>query len=444
MPPVRTCVFRTVARARDAGCSERERGVPPRGSPGAAAAQFRRTLWRSDRIPAGGYSTRIRRWSCRSSTSSAGLRTGTLVWLLGLLALDPVLLELAPERGAADAERLGGAGVVAAEALQRLENMDALGVREADLPGKRRRGTQLEPRRHVRRQVLRTDGVASSQDGRALEGVLQLSHVPWPRVAEEAFESLGRQAEPAAELACRPREEMLGQRGNVLAAVAKGREDDLDDVEAIEEVLAEAPLADQRREVTVGGRDHAHVDGRGLRRAEPPDLAALECAEELYLKNAGHLGDLVQEQRAAVGLFEEAELVDGGAGERTPHVAEELGLEQRLGHRAAVPGHERARRPRGRVVDGLRREVLRRGADAVAPEHAVASLAEQQGQRAPRRRLVVHDQQVRHAQAASRGNNSVTRVPWPGAESISIRPPCAATMRSAIVRPSPLPFGLPE
>ena len=34
-------------------------------------------------------------------------------------------------------------------------------------------------------------------------------------------------------------------------------------------------------------------------------------------------------------------------------------------------------------------------------------------------------------------------MPRPGSESISIRPPCAPMMRSAIVRPSPLPFGLP-
>ncbi len=320
---------------------------------------------------------------------------------------------------------------------------------------------------------------------------------------------------------------------------------------------------------------------RGLGRAEPPHLAALEGAEELDLERAGHLRDLVQEQGAAVGLLEEAELVHGGAGEGAPHVAEELGLEQGLRHRAAVHGHERARRARAGVVHGLGddllaraglaldqergvgggdaldevqhrvhggrlrdepgepialaelgaqvlvlpaqgpagqrlvdtvielvwllaflevvqrpeadgllggfplgvggeqdhfgrrgmglgrpqhvqavavrhaeigddevedflREALGRGGDAVGLQDAMAALAEEQRQGGSRRGLVVHDQEVCHGQAASSGNSMVTRVPSPGSESIWIRPPCAETMRSAMVRPSPVPLGLPE
>ena len=61
--------------------------------------------------------------------------------------------------------------------------------------------------------------------------------------------------------------------------------------------------------------------------AQPPNLTALERAEELHLKRGGHLGDLVEEQRAAIGLLEKPELAAGGAGEGTPHVAEELGFE---------------------------------------------------------------------------------------------------------------------
>ena len=95
-------------------------------------------------------------------------------------------------------------------------------------------------------------------------------------------------------------------------------------------------------------------------------------------------------------------------------------------------------------VEDFLGERLGGGRGAVGLGHAVAALAQQERQRAARRGLVVHDKQVRHGHAASHGKSSVTRVPPPGALSISMRPPCAATMRSAMARPSPLPFGLLE
>src|SRR5690606_33971321 len=52
------------------------------------------------------------------------------------------------------------------------------------------------------------------------------------------------------------------------------------------------------------------------------------------------VADLVQEQRAAVGLLEPAGLGAGGAGEGALLVAEQLGLDQRFGEGAAVDRHE--------------------------------------------------------------------------------------------------------
>jgi hypothetical protein len=53
------------------------------------------------------------------------------------------------------------------------------------------------------------------------------------------------------------------------------------------------------------------------------------------------------------GLLEQAELARHRAGEGAAGEAEQLGLEQRLGHRATVDGDERPRRPGARVVHGL-------------------------------------------------------------------------------------------
>jgi hypothetical protein len=72
----------------------------------------------------------------------------------------------------------------------------------------------------------------------------------------------------------------------------------------------------------VGRREHAHVDADGLGRADAPDLAFLEHAQELGLHERRHLADLVEEDRPAVGLFEEPAPVGGRAREGAAHMPE--------------------------------------------------------------------------------------------------------------------------
>src|SRR5215813_13246983 len=102
----------------------------------------------------------------------------------------------------------------------------------------------MQARRDVRRQIGRLDDVAAREDGRALDRVLELAHVAGPRVAKQTLDRLGRQAQLAAELAAGAREKVLGQRRNVFAAVAKWRQEHLDDVQAIEEIFAKGPLGE--------------------------------------------------------------------------------------------------------------------------------------------------------------------------------------------------------
>src|SRR5437773_7940215 len=100
---------------------------------------------------------------------------------------DSVFLELAPERRAADAERLRGTRVVATEALERRQDVRTLRFGERDLPRQRRRRTELQAGRHVRRQIIGLDGLAAAQDGGALDRILQLPDVAGPRIAQHAF-----------------------------------------------------------------------------------------------------------------------------------------------------------------------------------------------------------------------------------------------------------------
>ena len=129
---------------------------------------------------------------------------------------------------------------------------------------------------------------------------------------------------------------MVDEQRNVLAPLAQRRHLDAQHVEPVEEVLAEAAGADLGLEFARGRGDHAHVDAARLRFAERAHFLLLEDAQQLDLERQRQLADLVEEERAAVGLDEEAAPRAVGAGEGALGVPEELALEQRLGNRAAV------------------------------------------------------------------------------------------------------------
>ena len=99
-----------------------------------------------------------------------------------------------------------------------------------------------------------------------------------------AAERLARQAagRPAG-LARAPREERLGQQPHVLAALAQRRQLDRHHVDPVEEILAEAPGGHLAREVAVGGRHEARVDGDRLAPAHPLDAALLQRPQQLRL-----------------------------------------------------------------------------------------------------------------------------------------------------------------
>ncbi len=120
----------------------------------------------------------------------------------------------------------------------------------------------------------------------------------------------------------------------------------MDDVDAEEEILAEAALLDGRLEIAVGRGHEPHVERHLAIRADRAHHALLQRAQELRLQRQRQLADLVEEQRAAVRLQEEAGARAARVGEGAPRVTEELALEQRLGNRGAV---DRDEGPRSRA-----------------------------------------------------------------------------------------------
>ncbi len=179
--------------------------------------------------------------------------------------------------------------------------------------------------------------------------------VPGPRVVGEPAEGraaelprVGRQAVHRALLG----QEHAGQQRNVLGPLLQRGQPDREGVDPVVEIFAEPFLAHQQLERAVGGRHEpeVHVDAGAA--AQPLHLALLEDAQQLRLRHERQVADLVEEQRAAVGQLDPPEPPLVRAGEGSLLVAEDLGLEQRIGNGRAADGLERPRLPTAQVVNG--------------------------------------------------------------------------------------------
>ena len=143
--------------------------------------------------------------------------------------------------------------------------------------------------------------------------------------------------------------ERIRQRHDVRGSGAERRNRDDLECEPVEQIGPERPVAGKRRQIDVRRADHPHVE---LNRPPPPDplhLPVLDDPEHLLLHRGRRVRDLVEQQGAAVRTLEAADVLALRAGECPCFVAEQLGVEQRLGERRAVDLHQRSL-PAGREV----------------------------------------------------------------------------------------------
>ena len=139
-------------------------------------------------------------------------------------------------------------------------------------------------------------------------------------------------------------EEVLHEQRDVVAPLAQRRQVDADDVQPVEEVLAEPPVLHLLLQVDVGRGDDADVDLDRLHAAEAHELALLHHAQQLGLRLDRDVADLVEEDAALVGEIEHALLRVDRAGERALDVTEQRRFEQVRRQVAGVHRHERLAR----------------------------------------------------------------------------------------------------
>src|SRR5690606_42005810 len=77
-----------------------------------------------------------------------------------------------------------------------------------------------------------------------------------------------------------------------------------------------------------------------LHDALPIYVFLLQEAQQVRLQLQRQIADFIQKQRSPVGRLDASDLALVGAGERALLMAEQLGLDQVLGNRAAVEGNE--------------------------------------------------------------------------------------------------------
>ena len=91
---------------------------------------------------------------------------------------------------------------------------------------------------------------------------------------------------------------MLGEPGDARPALAQRRRGEPDDVESVEQILAEAVLGRLGVQRPVRGGDDPQVEPLGAVLAEAADLAVLEHAQQLDLGARRQFDHLVAEDRA--------------------------------------------------------------------------------------------------------------------------------------------------
>ena len=162
------------------------------------------------------------------------------------------------------------------------------------------------------------EDVALGEDHGALDGVLELAHVARPRVLEQELARLRVEAPRlrVPEAGVVARDEVVDEQAHVLARDRAAAGCGWEDVDAVEEVLAEAPGLRRRRPrsrcVAAMMRTSTLMSLVSPRRRM---CSSWSDAQELHLQVERQLADLVEEERAAVGLLEEAAAVGRGVGE---------------------------------------------------------------------------------------------------------------------------------
>ena len=190
---------------------------------------------------------------------------------------------------------------------------------------------------HLGRQVLGFNQLRRRHHGQPVTDIFQLPYIA----------GKGKTAEPGqccvrnplglhAELQRTLLQEVARQHGHIFLALTQGRQAQADHIEAVKQVLAKCTLLDALFQILVRRGNDAYIGLDRAVAANAIEMAIAEHAQQPGLQVKWHVANLVEKQRAAVGLLKAATTHGLRTGEGTTLVAEQLGLEQVFRNRRRV------------------------------------------------------------------------------------------------------------
>jgi hypothetical protein len=237
--------------------------------------------------------------------SATGAQPSRLAERSQLFCRETVLPKLAIQRLAIEAQRTRGRRLVPLDRTKRSEDVLALHVCQtpADVITSDRR--RLSP--EIVRQIFNPNHGSGAKHQGTLDGVLELSDITGPGVpTQDEHRLVGHGATRPSEARVVFVEEVCHQGRHVVRTISQGRHSNLNDVDAIQEVLSEPAIGDERVEIAMCGGHDADVDRNGCLGTQRLNLSFLEHTQELALQGSGHIADLVEKDRAAMRRREEA------------------------------------------------------------------------------------------------------------------------------------------
>src|SRR5262245_50808122 len=160
------------------------------------------------------------------------------------------------------------------------------------------------------------------------------------------------------------RKVVFSQQQNVVSAIAQGRQVNLNHRKAVVKIESKPPRIALGFQVAIGSCYNAHVERQILQSAYAAKRSLFQDPKQVCLQPQLKLAYLVQEERAALRLLEQAFFTPLRVGESAFFMTEQFALDQCRRDRRAIDGDEWLVGARRSVMDRFGDEVLTRAAFA--------------------------------------------------------------------------------